>query len=130
MSPKKVRGKKGKDPEYDFLMQDTFEGTGSIYALSEHYPDPDVFTADYLIDFGADTWPEQMRAARLRRRQRGKRPHRLPRTSARHQILVVFGPEVSPGQAVKELKRAVKSIERDGLLIGRDRFGDLVWEAV
>jgi hypothetical protein len=112
------------------LTQSTFEGTSVVYALSKHYPAPNMFAADYLIDFERVTWPERMRATRLRRQQRGKRPHHLPHTSARHQVLVVFGPEVSPRQAVKELKRVMKNIEKDGLLTGSNEIGDLVWEPV
>jgi hypothetical protein len=46
-------------------------------------------------------------------------------------MVVVFGPEMSPRQALKALKTLQKSIKEYGLLVGRRRAdGDLLFEQI
>jgi hypothetical protein len=75
-----------------------------------------------------ETWPEQFRSYRLRRKQRGKAVPELPDASLDDRVLIALGPEVSALQAVAALRRAIRSIEGTGLLIGRSPDRNLAWE--
>jgi hypothetical protein len=112
----------------EFHHQDIFWGTGAVYIVSEHYPGPDVFTGDYFIDFQHDTHPEQLRAMRSEQVREGKMVRRLPPEALRHQTLVVFGAEVKPDQAIRDLERTIEVIKEAGLFAGHDSRGDIVWE--
>ena len=115
-------------PEDDFHNQDIFEGTGAVYVVSEYYDQPDVFSGDFLIDALHDTHPNQLRAVRSEQDRRGESVKRLPRNALRHQTVVIFGADVTPDQAIKNLERTIKAIKVGGLFAGQDSSGDIIWE--
>jgi hypothetical protein len=129
-TPKKPRGlvSKARPEEDSFHNQDIFEGTGAVYVVSEHYRQPDVFSGDFLIDALHDTHPNQLRAVRSEQDRCGESVKRLPRNALRHQVVVVFGADVTPDQAIKTLERTIKAIKEDGLFAGQDSSGTIVWE--
>ena len=104
-----------------------FEGTGTVRAI-----EPDghatLFIADYRIDATRQTWPEQLRAERLRVRREGQALPKLPKESLRNKMLFVYGPRVTIAQAIATLERELRNIKAYGTLIGRSPQGELVLE--
>ena len=88
------------------------------------------FLGDYEFDMILESSPEQLRAYRKHRQSEGKPMPKLPGNSLRDHVLIAFGPQVSPQQAIATLERFLKDIKSTGLLIGRDPNGNLVWEHV
>ncbi len=110
-------------------FQDVFQGTTAIYVI-ERDGYADLFVGDYEINAMRETWKEQLRANRQRKRRKGRAVPRLPADSLHDKVLIAFGPQVSPKQAVAALERAIESIKGHGLLIGRDSHGNIAWEEV
>jgi hypothetical protein len=90
----------------------------------------DAFVGDYDAEATLETWPGEIRADRARRKREGKAVARLHNESLRDRVLIAFGPLVSPEHAVAALEQAIKSITKDGLLIGSDQQGSIAWEQV
>lgn len=108
--------------------QDWFRGTAAVYVMDEG--GPDIFLGDYDVEAMPESWPEELCAHRLRRIEQGMGARKLADTSLAQKVLIAFGPEVSPKQAITLLNRAIDSIKSTGLLIGRDAGGNLTWEEV
>ena len=108
-------------------FQDVFQGTTAIYVI-EPRDHADIFLGDYEIEAMPETWPEQLRGNRQRLKRKGRAVPDLPDASLADKVLIAFGPEVSARQAVAALRRAIESIEGNGLLIGRKPDYDLAWE--
>lgn len=122
--------KRPRKPENDFFNQDIFEGTASVYVVSPHYSNPDIFSADFWVDSLHESEPQQLRAARQERKQSGVVNKKMPRSSLRHQILLIFGADVTPQEAVAELGRAIEHIKESGLFTGQDLKRDVIFEPV
>jgi hypothetical protein len=88
----------------------------------------DFFVGNYEVDATRETKKEQRRADRLRWKQKGRAPAKLPSDSLRDQVLIAFRPEVSAQQAVVALEKAIQSITAGGLLIGTDPQRNIAWE--
>jgi hypothetical protein len=85
---------------------------------------------NYELDssFGGD--PKEVRAYRKSRRRKGQKVKKLGKNKLRHELFVVFGPEMSAAEAVRTLKCLIKDIENNGLLIGRDDTDDYIIESL
>ena len=127
MSKHRTIRKQFRHPVGSGGFQDDFQGTTAIYVV-EPRDHVEIFLGDYDIEGMPETWPEEFRSYRQRRKRRGKAVPELPAASLDDRILIAFGPEVSARQAVASLERAIKSIKSTGLLVGRDNHGDLAWE--
>jgi hypothetical protein len=105
---------------------DGFIGTGVVYFAHpmRHGMNVEITMSDYEIDLDSETREEQLRYAR---RTQVKAPAELCDV-LQDEVLVIFGPDVSPRVAIKALRRIIESIKGTGLLIGRNENGDLVWE--
>jgi hypothetical protein len=101
-------------------------GTGVTYTA---YPLPigvevGITVGDYDIDLSRETRKDQLRYGR---RSQSHSPAELP-DALQEEVFVVVGPDVSPGDAIKALRRIIERIKSDGLLTGSNDKGDLVWE--
>jgi hypothetical protein len=101
-------------------------GTGVVY-IAHPQPtgmDPGITVSDYEIDLGRESRKEQLRYAR---RSQSHSPAELT-NALQDEVFIIFGPDVSPRDAVKALRRISESIKSNGLLTGSNNKGDLVWE--
>jgi hypothetical protein len=62
----------------------------------------------------------QVRAYREARKAGGKQPRELGRYQLQRELFVIPGPEMSAAEVVESLQLVIKSIRREGLVIGRD----------
>src|ERR1035437_8052405 len=100
-------------------------GTAAIYAARS-----DFWTygqGDYEIEFGGDSYPKEMRAYRQRAKERGKK-YALRDEALEDQVVVVFGPSISPEQAMNLLRQLANKIGRRGLYIGENQHGQALFE--
>jgi hypothetical protein len=94
-------------------------GTSTIYAASSNY-----WTyghGDYEIEFGAQTFPKEMRAYRKRAKKRGK-DCVLRAEALKNETVVLFGPNVSAEQAIKLLRLLANQIGKRGLYTGETQL--------
>jgi hypothetical protein len=105
------------------------KGTSTVRAIE---PDGSatLFTADYRIDATRETWPEQLRAERLRLWREGKAVPKLPKESLGKRMLFVYGPEVTIAQAIATLESELRNIKAYGNVIGRSPQGQLLLETM
>lgn len=96
---------------------DEFNGTYIVYGGTPNCVTP--FACDVEIHSLEESKDQDLRAYRLRRRRQGKSVRPLRRDALHHELLVIFGPEMSPREAVETLRSLAVEIERQGLLIGR-----------
>ena len=87
-----------------------------IYAITEN--DQDAFQADFRIKTLEETHPDQTRAYREARKARGEGVLNIPNDQLKHEAVVLFGPDMTPNQAIAALRRLASKIENEGLLIG------------
>jgi hypothetical protein len=115
--------KTGKYQDPDRIYEEeTVSGTAMSYAVTvdgfAYYPvDYELFTIE-------ESHPEDMRA----RIKKGRQQDRIPNNKLQGELVILFGPTVSAKCAVELLKRLAKEIEREGLVIGRDRLSEFVYE--
>jgi hypothetical protein len=100
-------------------------GTASMYAASprawKHYD------GDYQIEIGSTSHPEDMRAYRKRARKNGKACV-LREEALKDEAVVIFGPDVSAGDAISLLRRLASEIARRGLYTGENWSGQQKFE--
>jgi hypothetical protein len=121
-----ARAKQKKTAGERWSNSDGFVGTGVVYFAHpmRHGMNVEITMSDYEINLDNETHEEQLRYARRTRvKTSGELSDRLE-----DEVLVIFGPDVSPRGAIKALRRIIESIKGTGLLIGRDENGELVWE--
>jgi hypothetical protein len=71
---------------------------------------------------------KQMRAYRLEQRAKGKRVKTPSSLALGDEIVVLFGPDVSPKDAIEALMRVIENVKREGLDLGKDSKGNDVFE--
>ncbi|GEO17791.1 hypothetical protein [Microvirga aerophila] len=122
-----LKSKRNRENKEDrWWNSSVFMGTGLVYCAYP-YPtgmDPGITVSDYEIALGRETHEEQLRYAR---RSQSHSLAELP-DALQDGVLVVFGPDVSAGDAVKALSRIIESIKSYGLLTGSNDKGALAWE--
>ena len=100
-------------------------GTAAIYsARSEFWT---CGQGDYEIQLGGDSYPKEMRAHRQRAKERGKK-YALRDEALEDQVVVVFGPSISPEQAINLLRQLANKIGRRGLYTGDNQHGQATFE--
>ncbi len=72
-------------------FQDVFQGTTAIYVI-ERDGYADLFVGDYEINAMRETWKEQLRANRQRKKRKGRAVPPLPADSLHDKVLIAFGP--------------------------------------
>jgi hypothetical protein len=113
-----------------FFNRDHFNGSYSCYGIAKS---GSLLTliCDVAIDSLSESTISETRAHRNGRKARGKSLKPLRNDALHDEMVVVFGPEMSPRQALKALKTLQKSIKEYGLLVGRRRAdGDLLFEQI
>lgn len=120
---------KNKSIEVDFdegsstriALGEWFAGTTIVYAAK----DDDAFgmKCDYKLSAMTATHPNEVRLVRESRRRGGGKVKRLPDDRIRDELVVIFGPDMSPNSAVATLKHLAKKIQGEGLLTGEDADG-------
>jgi hypothetical protein len=118
-----MRTKVYHDPDRIY-EEEFFSGTAMSYAVTDdgfaYYP------VDYELSSIEESYPEEMRAG-----LKGRTPvGRAPVGKLQDELVILFGPSLSAKRAVELLGGLARKIERDGLVIGRDRDGDFVHEAI
>jgi hypothetical protein len=121
-------GKSVKVVQYNRVFEaNDFQGSYVVYGASAHFLTP--FACDVQIQTLQESDNKQLRAHRLLRRQAGKKVPPLPQDALHDELLVIFGPEISPNEAVLVLRKLARHIERKGMLIGREKAdGNFVTE--
>ena len=100
-------------------------GTAAIYsARSEFWT---YGQGDYEIQLGGDSYPKEMRAYRQRAKERGKK-YALRDEALEDQVVVVFGPSISPEQAMNLLRQLANKISKRGLYAGQNKLGQATFE--
>ena len=100
-------------------------GTAAIYwARSEFWT---YGQGDYEIQLGVKSFPEEMRAYRKRAKKRGENIA-LRDEALKDQVVVVFGPNISPEQAMNFLRKLANQIGQRGLYTGDNRHGQALFE--
>jgi hypothetical protein len=105
-----------------------FRGTYGVYAVGGDGIQPMVCRA--TID---DTGPRNIQETRAYRRElkrMGKKVRSLRDDTLHDELVVVFGPKMSPGSAVKRLRELANHVEKNGMLIGVDMRDNYVFETV
>jgi hypothetical protein len=114
-----------KSPLLD-CKADELVGSYMAYGAVPNHVDP--FPCEVYVNTQDDDH-KQLRAFRLKRLRSQKRLPRLRKNGLHHELLVIFGPQVSPRRAVSSLRNLARYIEKHGLLIGRKcRNGDFLVE--
>jgi hypothetical protein len=105
-----------------------FCGTTVLYAITEEHST--AFQCDFHIDAQNESHINETRAYRENLRKRNMVPTKLGDNRLWHEAVVLFGPEMTPKNAVAALRRLADEIEQQGMLIGRvERDGDFAGEA-
>jgi hypothetical protein len=107
---------------------DTFTGTAVIYGAAGS--DSFGMQCEYEINTFLETRKLEVRAVRENRRIRGFEVQPLQDDRLKHEMLVVFGAEVTAKSAVETLRQLTKKIKAEGLFIGTDEAGNPVFEPV
>jgi hypothetical protein len=119
-----MRTKVYHDPDRIY-EEEFFSGTAMSYAMTDdgfaNYP------VDYELASIEESYPEEMRARALKERTP---VGRAPVGKLQDELVKLFGPSLSAKRAVELLGGLARKMERDGLVIGRDRDGDFVHEAI
>jgi hypothetical protein len=100
-------------------------GTAAIYAARS-----DFWTycqGDYEIELWARSFPKEMQAYRQRAKERSEK-YALRDEALEDQVVVVFGPSISPEQAMHLLRQVANKIGRRGLYTGDNRDGQALFE--
>jgi hypothetical protein len=98
------------------------QGTCVTYFGTGKGLDADIFAYDVRED--DDEWPDQVLVEPTRRRKK----RNLPAGALSVDWLLLVHPNNDQRTLVKQLRRLANSIERQSLIIGRDRDGDLCFE--
>src|SRR4051812_6423858 len=106
----------------DVYETEKFEGSAVVYA-ADTSKQVDIDTADFRVKRGYASHPKHLRHDYVTQDEGPETEKMLTR-----QVLVLTGGGVSPWAVISCLRRIIKSIERDGLAVGRDRDGRLYRE--
>jgi hypothetical protein len=114
------------DPEleYDFSglpLSKTLGGSAVAYFV---WPSGGVEyeIMDFTISDGGDPSDPDLRGTRQQMRKKGKKlPPLSSGTLKRISLVLLFGPETNPKQAIRSLRKAADLIEKRGLVTGRRR---------
>ena len=110
---------------------DRFVGTYVIYGAAASTTVPYPYVCDVEIEMMMESDLTQLRSHRLRCKTSGEAAPRMYHDALHHELVVIFGPEMSAKHAAITLRRLAKRIEKVGLLVGRDEDGgDFVFEKV
>jgi hypothetical protein len=82
---------------------------------------------DYEIKLGTKSFPKELRAYRKRAKKRGRKCV-LRNEALKNEVVVLFGPDASPEQAIKRLRLLANQIVARGLYIGENQFGQATFE--
>ena len=96
---------------------DVFQGTYVVYGATPVGVTP--FACDVEVQSLEESDVTELRGYRERRRRAGKKVPALRRDALHDEMLVIFGPELSPKYAIDSLQALIDKIKSDGLLIGR-----------
>jgi hypothetical protein len=106
---------------------DVFQGTYVVYGATPVGVTP--FACDVEVRSLEESDVTELRGYRERRRRAGKKVPALRRDALHDEMLVTFGPELSPKDAIDSLQALIDKIESEGLLIGRtEPHGDFLVE--
>lgn len=107
---------------------EAFDGTTMIYGAKGD----DSFPAqcDYEIALMIESRPQQVRAYRKSRVDKGRKPAKLGPNQLHDELFVVVGPEMTPSSAAETLERLAARIRSEGLCIGKDETGEYVTETL
>jgi len=94
-----------------------FSGTYTIYSATSREVNWQI--ADVEIRDDAQICLAELRVNRQRLKDGGLAPRVLGDNHLAHELVVVFGPDMSAKKTVKALELIVKDIKRNGLFIGR-----------
>jgi hypothetical protein len=87
------------------------------------------FACDVEVQTLEESDVKELRGYRERRRRAGKKMPTLRRDALHDEMLVLFGPELSPKDAIDSLQALIDKIKSEGLLIGRtEPHGDFLVE--
>ena len=106
--------------------RDQFKGTAIVYKTDRD--ELDIDTADFQLDFAAETDRKQLRAYHLRRLKQDKMPH-VPRDALHRGIAVVVGTGASPNYVVQWLSLLIRHIKKNELVIGTTRNGKFLTQS-
>jgi hypothetical protein len=105
---------------------DVFQGTYVVYGATPVGVTP--FACDGVQSLEESDVTE-LRGYRERRRRAGKKVPALRRDALHDEMLVIFGPGLSPKYAIDALQALIDKIKSEGLLIGRtEPHGDFLVE--
>lgn len=107
---------------------EALHGTTVVYVVKG--AGVDCYECDYEIRMAMETNREELRAVRQETLKRGASPGFLPQTCLHGEIAVMFGPEITPDNAVEFLETLARKIRQRGLVIGHDGRGRLIFEDV
>ena len=107
---------------------DVFHGTAVMYAAREN--DFLAVQCDYELDTLSETRPREVRAYRQGQARKGAKQQRLRHDQLHNELVVIFGPEMSAKEAIRELHSLVRKIEKEGLLTGRDHTDEYIMETI
>ena len=114
-----------KSDEHKLGAGETCFGTTAIYAAR---PNQWIHVqGDYGLDLCANTYPKESRAYRNAAKLRGKKRTLRPE-ALRDETVVIFGPKVSPTQAIDLLRKLADDISKRGLFAGYDHRYQKVFE--
>jgi len=76
----------------------------------------------YNVSLATDAFERrrEMRVHRLKRAAKGKKLRELPRDTLQDDLVVLFGPDVSPNEAIASLSLDIERIRKNVLMVGRD----------
>lgn len=114
--------------EHSILGESFFEGTAVVYAAKGYAST--CLQCDYELEPRFDTRKSEVRAVREAKRSRAEKPPLLPATRIRDQVVILFGPEMCPKEAIQTLQALIEKIKRQGLSIGFDEAGNSLIETV
>lgn len=92
--------------------------------------DNEGYVGGYTIDWDSEVPRKDLRGYREEKRRSGRKVCQIPKTQLIRGLLVIFGTETSPAEAVASLKRLAAEIQKNGMLIGKRKNGNYMVETV
>ncbi|MCG2633072.1 hypothetical protein L6654_41720 [Bradyrhizobium sp. WYCCWR 13023] len=111
-----------------FWNGEDFHGTAVVYVVKDG--ECLSIQCDYELNTLFESRPQDVRAFRENLRRKGLKPRRLPDDQLHSEVVVIFGPELSPQQAVYQLEVLIGKIRKRGLQTGKDCSEDYVMETL
>jgi hypothetical protein len=108
---------------------DLLQGTYIVYGATSDCITP--FACDVYCPKLEEATHREFRAYQQQRQAAGKGIGRRKKDHLGNELLVIFGPELSPSDAVKALQLLIANIRKNGLLNGRtEKDGDFLVETM